>query len=227
MSDDYFLQEARIQEALAQIPINSTPKFTYLANLHNVLRKHLCARWNGWPSRRERKPTNQCLNEVQIKALELYVQRLDALGQSPLIPQLRAAAESIQRQTTPMPERLLLTPHGRDFFTRFVRNNPRFSKVRQKPQETACVFSQEREVYGKHFAVLSKIICSKGILPEDIWNIDECSFRIGIGGAQDVITVETHKAAESPSKTNRDFITIVEAISAAGDTIPPHISQSL
>jgi hypothetical protein len=65
------------------------------------------------------------------------------------------------------------------------------------------------------------VIEDLAVCKEDVWNIDECGFRIGIGGEQDVITLETYKAAESPSETNRDFITMVEAISAGGGTIPP------
>ncbi|KAF2192928.1 DDE-domain-containing protein [Zopfia rhizophila CBS 207.26] len=42
--------------------------------------------------------------------------------------------------------------------------------------------------------------------PRDTWNFDECGFRIGIGGSQDVLIIETFKAAQSPSETNRDFI---------------------
>jgi hypothetical protein len=43
----------------------------------------------------EQLPTNQCMTDVQILALELYFSCLDAIGQSPLISQLHAAAESI------------------------------------------------------------------------------------------------------------------------------------
>src|SRR5205807_2292054 len=81
--------------------------------------------------------------------------------------------------------------------------------------------AQLQEVYSEHFHNLGKIISEKAILPADIWNFDECGFRIGIGGSHDVLTMETFKVAQSPSETNRDFMSMVEAINAAGETIPP------
>jgi hypothetical protein len=40
------------------------------------------------------------MTDAQILALELYVARLDAIGQPPLTSQLRAAAETIRSLTT-------------------------------------------------------------------------------------------------------------------------------
>jgi len=132
-----------------------------------------------------------------------------------------AAAELIRRSTTPPEEYARMQPLGRDFFKRYLRANPHVKKVRQKPQEPERLGAQQRDILQKHFSDLAAIIANKNIQSSDIWNFDEVGFRIGIGGAQDVVTLQAYKVAESPSETNRDFITIGEAINAAGDTIPP------
>jgi hypothetical protein len=199
MPCDYFQIEDEIQEIISSLDPYKKHNITRLARDHQVPRKRLQARINGRATRSERTPTHQRMTNTQILALELYVTRLNAIGQPPLIPQLRAAAESIRRLTTPEPERGLLTDLGRDFFTGFVQVHPQFS----------------------HFQSLQEVIEKLTVCKEDVWNIDECVFRIGIGGDQDVITMETYKAAESPSETKRGFITMVEAISAGGGTIPP------
>jgi hypothetical protein len=61
----------------------------------------------------------------------------------------------------------------------------------------------------------------KGIQPADAYNIDETSFRIGIGGSQLVITMDFEKKQSSGSNTNRDYVTSIEAISGDGYVIPP------
>jgi hypothetical protein len=59
-------------------------------------------------SRSTRTKTNQKLTEAQIKAVKLYIYRLDLIGQPPLLSMVRAAAELIQYSTTPLAERAAL-----------------------------------------------------------------------------------------------------------------------
>ncbi|KAF2193893.1 hypothetical protein K469DRAFT_617628, partial [Zopfia rhizophila CBS 207.26] len=51
--------------------------------------------------------------------------------------------------------------------------------------------------------------------------MDECGTRIGIGGNQEVITLEVYRAAESPSDTERELVTLIEAVNAISQSIPP------
>ena len=61
----------------------------------------------------------------------------------------------------------------------------------------------------------------KGILPGDIYNMDETGFRIGVGGNQRIITMDIHRPHHSPSDTNRDYATSVEAVSGDGIAVEP------
>lgn len=62
----------------------------------------------------------------------------------------------------------------------------------------------------------------KGIHPSDMWNSDETSFRIGVGGHQIVVTYGARPKGDLiiSSETNRDYLTLVEAISAGGAVLP-------
>ena len=51
--------------------------------------------------------------------------------------------------------------------------------------------------------------------------MDETGFRIGIPGGERVIVPRTAKELYTPSPENRLSITIIEAVSTAGGTIPP------
>ena len=106
--------------------------------------------------------------------------------------------------------------------------NPDIEKVKQKPKDKKRIDVQKREDIVHYFEKFKKVIVDKGILPSDCWNFDETGFRIGCGGNQIVITLgarhkpnKDRKSFTIASETNRDYLTSVEAISAAGDVIPP------
>lgn len=63
----------------------------------------------------------------------------------------------------------------------------------------------------------------RGIVPSDLWNMDETGFRCGCGKAQWVITFEAKKALRMVDPDIQHYITCVECINAAGEVIPPLI----
>lgn len=60
-----------------------------------------------------------------------------------------------------------------------------------------------------------------GIDPDDIWNMDEVGYRIGVGQDRSVVTTQSHHLHYLPSDTNRESCTGVEAINSRGMVIPP------
>ena len=63
----------------------------------------------------------------------------------------------------------------------------------------------------------------KGLQPEDFWNMDESGFMIGMGRSQKIITRDAHEQLYIGSSSNCELVTVVEAISAGGMTIPPMV----
>jgi hypothetical protein len=66
------------------------------------------------------------------------------------------------------------------------------------------------------FQKLERIVQEKGILDSDIYNIDETGFRIGVGRAHKVIIRLNNERQFIQDSNNRDYIILVESISAAG-----------
>jgi len=62
-------------------------------------------------------------------------------------------------------------------------------------------------------------------LPENIWNVDEKGFLIGVGHKMQRVlsrkVYESGKCAQSTQDGNREFITLIACISALGNKIPP------
>ena len=62
-------------------------------------------------------------------------------------------------------------------------------------------------------------VSEHGIVADDIWNMDETGFQIGVGKDQMVVTKQ-RRAHYFSLPTNCESATAVEAISAAGRVIP-------
>ncbi|KAM4067405.1 Tc5 transposase DNA-binding domain-containing protein [Hirsutella rhossiliensis] len=72
---------------------------------------------------------------------------------------------------------------------------------------------------------LEEVVQEQGIPPEDIWNMDETGFRIGVGKDQLIVT-KRKRAHYFGIPENRESATDIEAISAGGACIPPFLILS-
>ncbi|KAJ6436064.1 hypothetical protein O9K51_11412 [Purpureocillium lavendulum] len=82
--------------------------------------------------------------------------------------------------------------------------------------------SEDFDRVVEYFQKLQEIIEEAGILPEDIWNMDETGFRIGVGKDQLIITKRKRSHYFSIPE-NRESATLIEAISAGGRYTPAFI----
>lgn len=61
-------------------------------------------------------------------------------------------------------------------------------------------------------------------MEDDIWNFDEIGFQIGVGRDQWIITRDfSSQKPHIGMNTNREYVTVVEAINSKGNTCPPLI----
>ena len=70
-----------------------------------------------------------------------------------------------------------------------------------------------------------------GVTADNIWNIDEKGFLIGIGSKMRRImsreAYEQGRCRQSAQDGNREFITLLACVSALGKTIPPTLLYKL
>lgn len=76
------------------------------------------------------------------------------------------------------------------------------------------------------FEDYKRVVRENGIYPRDIYNFDKTGFQIGVRRDQFVITRESKKKLFNSSVTNRESVTILEAVSADGFAYPPLIILS-
>jgi trans-2-enoyl-CoA reductase len=109
------------------------------------------------------------------------------------------------------------------WFKRFMKRNPQLHARKQKPLVSNRKNSHNLQDMSEYFSKLSRIMREKGIIDDDVWNMDETGFRIDCGRAQLMITLDTRKSLRMTDSDNRDYITSVECISSDGEVIPPLI----
>ena len=78
---------------------------------------------------------------------------------------------------------------------------------------------------AEYFRRLQAVIEGEGIVPKDIWNMDETGFQIGVGKDQLIVTKQK-KAHYFGIPENRESAMAIEAISAGGRFTPAFLILS-
>ena len=223
MSNKYETEEKRVQDAIDYKNRHPGLSLKTCADEFDAPYKRVVARHKGVQSKMQRPGSNKKLNSMQEQMLLAYIERMDRIGTYALIHQVHAAAERIlvlHAQPGTEPASL-----GRDWTKNFVkRHKETLYKVRQKPIEVERAASNDSNEIAEWYTSYKDIKAKYGILPCDEYNFDESGFRIGIGGAQWIITrVSDNKRLHSASETNRDFASVLEAISGDGVALDPAV----
>jgi hypothetical protein len=165
---------------------------------------------------------NRKLDEAQELALKTYINTLDEMIIPPRPKQIVKSVNEILYADHTDPK----TPPPKvdmRWLKRWLDRNPEYRRRKIRAIELDRQQAHEPKVIQEWYDRLECVIQEKGIAVEDIWNFDETGFRIGIGKDQWIITREKMKKLFTPSNTNTEYVTLVEAISAGGETIPPLI----
>lgn len=86
--------------------------------------------------------------------------------------------------------------------------------------------AENKDIVLEWYNMLQKVITDEGIVPDDIWNMDETGFRIGIGKSAAIVITRRTKSHYFGIPQNRESATAIEAISAAGEAIPAFLILS-
>jgi hypothetical protein len=83
---------------------------------------------------------------------------------------------------------------------------------------------EDPKVIQAWFDLVQKTILQYGITPVDIYNFDETGFAMGLTATAKVITrAEYYGKRALLQPGNREWVTVIECISAAGYALPPYI----
>ncbi len=161
------------------------------------------------------------LSEPEEVALCWYIDGLDKLGMCVRPAALRNATNLIISHSyngeSPAPVIGPLWIH------RFLKRHPEYSVRSQKATDPNRKLASNMELVSKWYKKFCQVWKESAIQPEDFWNMDESGFMIGMSKNQKIITKYRHRQPYTGSSSNRELVTVVEAISAGGKTILPMV----
>ncbi|KAM4067518.1 DDE superfamily endonuclease [Hirsutella rhossiliensis] len=153
--------------------------------------------------------------EAQEKALCRYIDRLDNVNLAVRVEFVTDAANCILRERSGQSGAPTV---GLNWTSRFLKRHGYFKK-RQKKLHAERQVSEDITRVNEYFQRLQQVVEDNGIPAEDIWNMDETGFRIGVGKDQLIVT-KRKRAHYFGIPENRESATAIEAISANGEVVP-------
>ena len=213
--------ETSIGHAIEKLQQQENPNLSAIAREFNVPYTRLRARWKGRKSLFARPSHSQRFDSAQEKALCSWIEYNDGLGLSLKRPQILRAATSILRLSDAS-----APPLGEKWLKRWLERHPQYRIRRRKSLDIERKRAHDVNLIREWFTRLRAAIDSHGIQPSDIYNFDETGFQIGVGRDQWIITREPRRKIVAGVHTNREYVTVVEAISTDGFIIPPLIILS-
>ena len=221
MSETYEQIEARILEAVPVHENQPDRPISTLADEFDVPYPRLYARLNGRQSRIDRPATNKKLTSDMEEGLCQYLHHLDRIGTAARLPMVTGAANSILRRNHVGGGDPLTV--GEKWTKRFLGAHPEFYIRKQKTLDINRKNSHDPDLIEGWFRRLKEQIEEKGILLDDMYNMDETGFRIGVGKNQWIVTIDPSWQSYLASSNNRDYITVVEVIQGLGKVLPPMV----
>jgi hypothetical protein len=125
--------------------------------------------------------------------------------------------ERVQDASTEQPK------FGKLWVYRFIN---RHSKIRSRYnrkydyQRAKC---EDPKIIQAWFRLVQNTIAKYGILDEDIYNFDETGFQMGVISTAKVVTSAKRDRTVSVQPGNREWVTAIKSINAAGWVLPPMI----
>ncbi|KJZ70664.1 hypothetical protein HIM_09937 [Hirsutella minnesotensis 3608] len=186
-SEEISRLEARVQRAKEYLDKNPDAKVATTAREFEVPRGRLRSRLQGRSSLTDRRPTNTKLSKPEEDALCRYVDRLDSVNLAVRREFIVDAANRILRERSGKASQSDPPVVGIHWIDRFVKRH-KYRLMSQKQLELNRQVAEDIPTVVEWFNKLRSVLQSEGIAEDDIWNMDETGFRIGVGKDQLVVT---------------------------------------
>jgi len=209
--------EERVIEACEWLNAQKKPCFAKAARKYGVHKDRVRRRFLGKAGDSSNiGGHNKRLNYDEDQALCAYIDLADDIGLPIREKTLVVAANAILQNHYVHPP-----PLSAAWPSRRLSRHPDYQKKFRKPLSTLRKNTHDIEGLEKWFRKLQTLREEYGIVDEDIHNMDETGFRIGVGRKHKIITKMTTKRHYQSDPDNRDYITSIESISAAGEVHAP------
>ncbi|KAL6161704.1 hypothetical protein ACJQWK_08924 [Exserohilum turcicum] len=159
-----------------------------------------------------------------FKSLVQWILDLDRRGFPPHIIDVRRMADALlaaRGQDPPPP------PVGKNWVSRFVQSQPELQTKWTRRFNSQRADYEDPTTITAWFKLIEETRQTYGVLDQDIYNVDETGFAMGVAGTSKVVTSSDRVGrAVVIQPGNREWVTAIECVNASGWCLPPLVILS-
>jgi hypothetical protein len=209
--------EARILLALQALQNNPKLSIRRAASMYKVRYGTLRNRKNGMQSRCDSIPNSRSLSDLEEKIIVQFILDLDSRGFPSRLRFVEEMANSLLADRN-------ASPVGKRWAHNFVKRQPELKTRLFRRYDYQRAKCEDPTIIRGWFRLVQNTIAKYGIRSDDIWNFVETGFMMGVIMAGMVVTgSERQGRPKSVQPGNREWITVIQAINAEGQSIAPFI----
>jgi hypothetical protein len=115
-------------------------------------------------------------------------------------------------------------PVGKHWAERFVTRSAELKMAFNRAKDRQRILQEDPEIIGAWFTLVEETKAKYGVHDDDVHNFDETGFQMGVIGSMKVVTgAERRARPELVQPGDREWVTVIQSICAAGYAIPPFI----
>ncbi|KAH8621966.1 hypothetical protein IG631_23361 [Alternaria alternata] len=209
--------EADVQLAILSINAQQIQGNRPAAAIYNVAEATLRRRRAGIPARRDCQPNSRKLTEREEQVIIRYILDLDTRGFAPTYEAVRDMAD-----------KLLATRGagqvGVHWPRNFVKRTDSLTTCFNRAYDRQRALCEDSALIKSWFKLVEETKAKYGICDGDVYNFDEAGFMMGKITTQLVVTgSERRGRPKAIQPGNREWVTLIAAINAAGWSVPPFL----
>lgn len=207
-------------KVLAQASLHEPTTWAALSDASGVPLTTLYNRAHGRRSKEAKAQSQQYLTVEEEKALVAFILLMHSFGQPVRIKYIPTLAFSIARRR--LANRRNKSP-GKNWVQAFQKRHPEIISRRVRSIDWR---RHDINIYQKvteWFDVVSKVLNSHAVLPENIYNMDETGVMLSMLGSAKVLIGKSDSRYYRGAGVKRTMVTAIECISADGRSLSPLI----
>lgn len=203
-------RELAIQSAIRDLHAGVFTSQRKAAQAYGIPRSSLQARLRGQLPHASAHQDQQRLTPEQEAFLVDWILDEDSRAQPPSHLRVREMATRILTMNGDP------RPLGQQWVSHFITRNPRVSSVVGRTIESLRTTAASYNTIKAFLELFERTRIELGIQYEDIWNMDETGIALGVCTNTQVLASLSKKKAYIKSPEDREWVSVIEAISATG-----------
>ena len=203
-------RELAIQSAIDDLRAGVFTSQRKAAKAYGIPRSTLQERINGRQPNAIAHSNQQRLTPEQEAFLVDWILDEDSRAQPPSHPRVREMATRILHMNGDY------EPLGQLWVPHFITRNPRVASIVGRTIKSARTTAANYKTIRAFLELFERTRVELGIQYEDIWNMDKTGVALGVCTNSQVLASSSKKKAYIKSLENREWVSIIETISATG-----------